>query len=136
MTTFLCVLTIYKYMASAVSVPEPTKQIYVYLYPEMNYKWYKPLIPVVFIIAITISMYFIGKATQARSPCDGELAPLYSLMYGWTNTDYVKKCIKDGFTTMESNGPVSITSISNGAIDLLQQFSTRISLAMKTIKQN
>ena len=120
-------------MASDAAIPE--KQIYVYLYPELNYKWYKPVIPIVFVIAIIVIMYYIGKAEQAKSPCDGQLAPLYSLMYGWTNKDYVKHCV-DGFTTMESKMPVSLTSLSNNAIDVLQQFSTRISLAMKTIKLN
>jgi hypothetical protein len=63
------------------------------------------------------------------------MAPGISALYGWSSNEFVKRCIpkkkQEGFSTMESSKyetPVSFFE------SLLKQFSTKISLAMKTLK--
>jgi hypothetical protein len=65
------------------------------------------------------------------------MAPFMSMLYGgWTNKDYVNKCINpttqvQGFTTMElANGESKFPSFTN----ILQRFSTNFSLAMNQLK--
>jgi len=134
MITFLCILTIYKYMASQTVT-------YVYLKPELSEKGYmhilKILFPIILLAGIVISAYYLGKYSLQKQPCDGNMAPGISALYGWSSKEYVKRCIPEKFSTMESSkyeNQSSSETLLEGANGALQQFSTRISLAMKNLK--
>lgn len=110
---------------------------YVYLKPELSEKGYiymfKTFLPIILLIGIVTSAYYLGKYSWQKQPCDGNMAPGIAALYGWSSNEYVKRCIpkvRESFGTMESSKsetPISLESI-------VQQFSTKISLAMKTLK--
>jgi hypothetical protein len=111
---------------------------YVYLKPELSEKGYiymfKMLLPIILLFGIVTSAYYLGKYSWQKQPCDGNMAPGIAALYGWSSNEYVKRCIpkvRESFGTMESSKyetPVSFFE------SILQQFSTKISLAMKTLK--
>jgi hypothetical protein len=112
----------------------PTPITYVYLKPELNQPFYKTWLPIILLVGIIICVYYLGQRSFKSTPCNGEMAPFMSMLYGWTNKDYVDRCInqKQGFTTMESaNSESKFPTIMN----LLQQFSTNFSLAMNRLKR-
>ncbi len=112
----------------------PTPITYVYLKPELNQPFYRTLLPIVLLVGIVTSAYYIGQRSFKSNPCNGEMAPFMSMLYGWTNKDYVNNCIKtrDGFATMElANNEIKFPSLTN----TLQRFSTNFSLAMNQLKR-
>lgn len=114
------------------ATPTPTPITYVYLKPELNQPSYKTWLPIILVGGIITLVYYIGKRSLKSNPCDGEMAPFISSFYGWTNKDYVDRCInqKQGFTTMES-----ANSESNEVYGIIQWFSTNISLMMNQLKR-
>ena len=137
-------------MASKPAIDLNTKLIetitYVYLKPELSEKRYmytlKILFPIILLFGIITSAYFLGKYSWQKQPCDGNMAPGIAAIYGWSSKEYVNNCIPDstpapvkqGFSTMESSKYETGGSLESIAKDVLQQFSTKISLAMKTLK--
>ena len=114
---------------------------YVYLKPELSEKGYmyilKILFPIILLSGIITSAYFLGKRFWQKQPCDGNMAPGIAAIYGWSSKKYVNHCIpkaKESFSTMESSKYETGGSPESIVKDVLQQFSTKISLAMKTLK--
>ena len=114
---------------------------YVYLKPELSEKGYihilKILFPIILLSGIVVSAYYLGKFSLQTQPCDGDMAPGISALYGWSSKEYVNRCIPEKFSTMESSKYEtrgSSETLLEGANGALQQFSTRISLAMKNLK--
>ena len=123
----------------------PTPITYVYLKPELTEKGYirifKIVLPIILLFGIVTSAYYLGKYSWQKQPCDGNMAPGISALYGWSSNEFVNRCIpkkkQEGFSTMESSkyeNQSSSETLLEGANGALQQFSTRISLAMKTLK--
>ena len=113
---------------------------YVYLKPELSemggYMYiFKTLLPIILLFGIITSAYFLGKYSWQKQPCDGNMAPSIAALYGWSSTEYVNHCIpKENFSTMESSKYETQGSLESIAKYALQQFSTKISLAMKNLK--
>ena len=117
---------------------------YVYLKPELSEKGYmyilKILFPIILLFGIITSAYFLGKYSWQKQPCDGNMAPGIAAIYGWSSKEYVNNCIptppliKQGFSTIESSKYETQGSLESITKDALQQFSTKISLAMKNLK--
>ena len=113
---------------------------YVYLKPELSENGYiyvlKTLLPIILLVGIIMSVYYLGKYSWQKQPCDGNMAPGIAALYGWSSQKYIDKCmpIKQGFSTMESSKYETRVSLESIVQDALQQFSTKISLAMKTLK--
>ena len=115
---------------------------YVYLKPELSemggYMYtFKTLLPIILLFGIITSAYFLGKYSWQKQPCDGNMAPGIAALYGWSSTEYVNHCIpkaKESFSTMESSKYETQSSLESIAKYALQQFSTKISLAMKNLK--
>lgn len=123
-------------MASA----PPISITYVYLKPELTEKGYihifKIVFPIILLFGIVTSAYYLGKYSWQKQPCDGNMAPGIAALYGWSSNEFVKRCIPkkkptEAFGTMESSKYETPLSFFES---LLQQFSTKISLAMKTLK--
>ena len=118
------------------SIPKSIETLtYVYLKPELSEKGYmyilKILFPIILLFGIITSAYFLGKYSWQKQPCDGNMAPGIAAIYGWSSKKYVNHCIpkvRESFSTMESKPQGSLVK------DALQQFSTKISLAMKNLK--
>lgn len=115
---------------------------YVYLKPELSemggYMYiFKTLLPIILLFGIITSAYFLGKYSWQKQPCDGNMAPGIAALYGWSSTEYVNHCIPkaiESFNTMESSKYETQGSLKSIAKYALQQFSTKISLAMKNLK--